>query len=79
MNREELSEDLPVLLALHRDSGHLEYKEGTSNDPGDLYDRIIAVKWVEKTDEGGPWRRVSITPEGFVVIDRVFQATGVLD
>lgn len=77
MTREEFAEDLPILFNLHRkDSGYLEYKEGSSDDPGDDYDRLAAVGWVKITDQGGPWKRVSVTPEGEALIERVFHAAG---
>ena len=75
MNREEFLEDLPLLFGLHRESGGLEYKVGGSDDPGDSYDRLIAVGWVKLTDEGGPWRHLTITPEGEALIERLFQAS----
>jgi len=77
MNREEFVEDLPVLFNLDRmDPGHLDYKSGSSDDPGDIYDRLAAVGWVKITDEGGPWKRVEVTPEGRAMINRLFHAAG---
>jgi hypothetical protein len=78
MNRKEFLEDLPILFDLRSGSGHFEYKEGSPDDPGDSYDKIIAVGWAKITDQGGPWKRVEVTPEGDAMIERLFQAAGLV-
>jgi hypothetical protein len=76
MNREEFIEDLPALIDLYKDSCYREYKEGSTEDPGNTYNRLIAIGWVKLTDEGGPWKRVTVTPEGEALIDRLIHAAG---
>ena len=78
MNRENLAESISVLLALYGpESGYLEYKEGSHEDPGDNFDSAIALGWVTKTDTGGPWRRVEVSPKGIEMVEGIFKLTGV--
>ena len=78
MERENLAEAISVLLALYGpESGYLEYKEGSGTDPGNDFDKVLELGWVSRTDQGGPWRKVEITPKGIELVERLFQVTGV--
>jgi len=77
MTREDLALELSILLHFYSaESGFLSFKEGSDGEPGD-YDVCIDLGWIVKTDEGGPWRKLSITPAGEAMIERVFGATGI--
>lgn len=77
MTREDLALELSILLRFYSsESGFLDFKEGSPEEPGD-YDVVIDLGWVAKTDEGGPWRRLSITPAGEAMIERMLGVTGV--
>lgn len=78
MNQEKLSEAISALLALYGpESGYLEYKEGSHSEPGNEFEECIKLGWVKRTDQGGPWRRVEITPGGIEMVKRIFLTTGV--
>lgn len=78
MNREDLARVVSVLLALYGpESGYLEYKEGSHEDPGDEFDEALALGWVVKRSEGGPWWRIDVSSKGIEVVERIFEATGV--
>jgi len=77
MTREDLAEQLSILLHFYSvKSGFLDFKEGSSEEPDD-YDVIIDLGWVVKEDEGGPWRRITVTPEGEALIKRILGVVGV--
>lgn len=77
MTREDLARELSILLYLYgAESGYVDFKEGSDGEPGD-YDVCIDLGWIVKTDEGGPWRRLSVTPAGEAIIERVFGVAGV--
>jgi hypothetical protein len=76
MTREELAEQLSILLSFYAKFDFLDFKEGSDKEPGD-YDVVIDLGWMVKTDEGGPWRRLTLTPEGEAIIERILGATGV--
>lgn len=72
MTREELAKQLAILLNFYsEESGFLEFKEGSAEEPDD-FDVVIDLGWVVKTDEGGPWSKLTLTPEGNAMIERVF-------
>lgn len=76
MTREDLSEQLSILLHFYSaESGFLDFKEGSREEPND-YDVVIDLGWIKKEDEGGPWRRLTLTTEGEAIIDRVLRASG---
>lgn len=77
MTREDLAIQLSILLGFYsRESGFLDFKEGSTEEPDD-YDVILDLGWVVKSDEGGPWRRITLTPEGEEMVEQVLKATGV--
>lgn len=76
MTREDLARELSVLLHLYVEDGYINFKEGSDEEPGD-YDVVIDLGWVEKTNEGGPWRRISVTSAGSAMIERMLGVTGV--
>lgn len=76
MTREDLAQQLSILLHLYGEDGYIDFKEGSDDEPGD-YDVVIDLGWVTKTNEGGPWRRISVTPVGEAMIARILGATGV--
>jgi hypothetical protein len=77
MTREDLAHELSILLHFYSaESGFISFKEGSDEEPGD-YDVVIDLGWVVKTDEGGPWRKLTLTPEGEAMIEQIFGATGV--
>jgi hypothetical protein len=76
MTREDLAHELSVLLNLYsEESGFISFKEGSSSEPCD-YDVVIDLGWVTKTDEGGPWRKLALTPKGEAMIEDFFRVTG---
>jgi|WetSurMetagenome_2_1015567.scaffolds.fasta_scaffold248175_4 hypothetical protein len=77
MTKEDLARELSVLLHFYgAESGFLDFKEGSDDEPGD-YDVVIDLGWMVKTDEGGPWRRLTLTPEGDKVIERILGSAGI--
>lgn len=68
---EEMAENVTILLHLYRGDGFVEYKEGSPEEPSEEYDKIIALGWAKRTDQGGPWKRVSLTPEGEQMVERI--------
>lgn len=75
MTREDLALELSILLRFYSaESAFLDFKEGSAEEPGD-YDVVIDLGWVVKTDEGGPWRRLTLTPEGEALVERIFGVT----
>jgi hypothetical protein len=77
MTREDLAHELSILLHFYSaESRFLDFKEGSAEEPGD-YDVVINLGWMMKTDEGGPWRRLTLTPEGEAMVERILGATGV--
>ena len=76
MNREKLADAISTLLALYgSESGYLEYKEGSQSDPSGNLDEAIALGWVTLTNQGGPWRRVEVSPQGIELVEQIFQIT----
>lgn len=77
MTREDLAEQLSILLHFYSaKSGLIDFKEGSSKEPDD-YDVIIDLGWAVKVDDGGPWRRITITPEGEEMVEQILRATRV--
>ena len=70
---EPMAENVTILLHLYREEGVVEYKEGSSSEPSEEYDKIIALGWAKRTDQGGPWKRVQLTPGGEQMVERILQ------
>lgn len=69
-DRAQLASDLSALLHLFGDSGYVDFKEGCEG-PED-YQGALKLGWVSKSDEGGPWRRISLTLEGMTLAEKIF-------
>jgi len=78
MYQEDLIHVVSVLLSLcGPEAGYLEYKEGSVEDPGGEFDEALALGWVVKESEGGPWWRINVSPKGTELVEQIFKATGV--
>jgi hypothetical protein len=69
-DRAQLASDLSALLHLFCDSGYVDFKE--CHEPAEDYSGALKLGWVSKSDEGGPWRRISLTIEGMTLAEKIF-------
>jgi hypothetical protein len=74
------SKNITNLLLVHDNNNHLDFRDGSLilDDIDESYkiesdfDEIIALGWVIKTSQGGPYTRIEMTPFGEKIVKEIF-------